>query len=185
MANPNDLIGEVASVSEAIRARKEDDELPPPAVSLSERRKAQDSGKRMEALSLRMAGLTYAQIATRLNISEQGAMDLVTRTLERAENLAAREMRELEGARLDRAQAAIWTQVLEGDVKAVESFLRISQRRAKLFGLDAPTAVNVNVGIRMEMEQALDQLQKVVLGKVVNSHYESTAEPERPPALDA
>ena len=112
-------------------------------------------------------------------------MDLVTRTLERAENLAAREMRELEGARLDRAQAAIWTQVLEGDVKAVESFLRISQRRAKLFGLDAPTAVNVNVGIRMEMEQALDQLQKVVLGKVVNSHYESTAEPERPPALDS
>ena len=177
MAKPSDVLGDVLEVSAQAR------ESAP--TSLAAKRKEQTRSRRIEALSLRLAGLTYEQIAERLDISPEGARDMVNRTLDRAENQIVDEMRELEGARLDRAQAAIWTKVLEGDTKAVDTFLRISQRRARLYGLDSPTAINVSVGVRQEMEQALDDLQQVVMGKVLDSHYENTVEPERPPALDA
>ena len=72
-------------------------------------------------------------------------------------------MRELENARLDRAQAAIWSQVLAGDYRAVMVFLQISQRRAKLNGLDSSASVVVSTNARMEMERALADLQEMIL----------------------
>lgn len=135
---------------------------------LDDVRRKRAQARRVEALALRLAGLSYEQIGDRLDISPEGALDLVRRTLTRAENLAVEQMREMEGARLDRAQAAIWTRVLEGDIKAVDSFLRISHRRANLFGLDAPTKIDLSVTVRQEMEQALAELNRVVLlGEVV------------------
>ena len=104
MAKPSDLVNEVIDVSSQTR----ESPRPEQPSSLAERRKAQERGRRVEALSLRLAGLTYEQIGERLNLSTQGARDMVNRTLARAENQVVEEMRELEGARLDRAQAAIW-----------------------------------------------------------------------------
>lgn len=171
MAEPSDLVGEVAQVAEAA-------DLPlnagPTYRNLDDVRAGQQSARRVEALSLRLAGLTYEQIGERLGISKEGARNLINRTLQQAENLAAAELRELETARLDRAQAAIWTRVLEGDLRAVDTFLRISRRRSDLLGLDAPTEINLKVGIKDEMTRALDELQSVVLGEVVGSVYEST-----------
>lgn len=151
-------------------------------------RKQRQQSRRTEAVSLRLAGLTWEQIGERLDINASGARDLVNRTLTAAENLAVEQMRDVEGARLDRAQAAIWTKVLEGDLKAVDTFLRISQRRSKLFGMDAPLSLNVSVGVRREMEDALDQLQTVVMGTVVSSSYlndDTDEETDGPPALDS
>ena len=62
---------------------------------------------------------------------------------------------------LDRAQAAIWGQVLAGDYRAVMVFLQISQRRAKLNGLDAPTSIVISPNVRIEMERALAELQEI------------------------
>jgi transposase len=180
MAEPSDILGEVVEVA----AEHDTSFSGPLHRNLDDVRRKKDSARRMEALSLRLAGLTYEQIAERLDMSKSGAIDLVNRTLNRAENQAVDQMRDLEATRLDRAQAAIWTRVLEGDAKAVDTFLRISQRRAKLFGLDAPTAINLNVGIRNEMEQALTHLQNIVLGKVVSSHYEDSDE-SPPPAIES
>jgi hypothetical protein len=67
---------------------------------------------------------------------------LVNRTLRTAENRAVEGMRELENARLDRAQAAIWSRVLAGDYRAVMVFLQISARRARLNSLDSPAALD-------------------------------------------
>src|SRR5215208_1667353 len=89
------------------------------------------------------------------------------------QSYAAEEMRELENARLDRAQAAIWTQVLAGDYRAVMVFLQISQRRAKLNGLDSPAPVAISPNVRGEMERALADLQQLVLaGEVESVSYE-------------
>lgn len=170
MAEPSDLIGEVAGVAAEADIPKH---IGPIHRNLDDVREKKYAARRVEALSLRLAGLTYEQIGERLGISTQGAIDLVNRTLSRAENLAVQQLRELESARLDRAQAAIWTQVLEGDLRAVDVFLRLSKRRSLLLGLDAPTEININVGIRDEMEAALGELEKVILGTVVRSHYES------------
>jgi hypothetical protein len=139
----------------------------PPNLDTVRRRKAES--RRVKALSLRMAGLTYAQVGEQLSISEEGARDLVERTLGPGDHTAADTMRELEGQRLDRAQAAIWTRVIAGDDKAIQTFLHLSQRRARLFGLDMPTKIDLSVSVRQEMETALIHLEALVLGEVTGA----------------
>jgi DNA-binding CsgD family transcriptional regulator len=80
--------------------------------NLENARSARQRARRVEALSLRLAGVSTAQIAERMGIQPDTVRKLINRTLQTAENRAVEEMRELENARLDRAQAAIWTQVL-------------------------------------------------------------------------
>jgi hypothetical protein len=164
MAKPSDLLGEVAAISQADR----EGTLPAPPLgvvhtNLNDARSKRQQARRAEALSLRLAGLSYEQIGERLQISTSGAEEMINRTLERAENRAVTELRELENARLDRAQDGVWSKVLEGDLKAVDVFLRISNRRSKLNGLDAPTQVNLSVHIREELNSALTQLEAMVL----------------------
>jgi transposase len=130
------------------------------------RRKRQQT-RRVEAMSLKLAGVSTAQIAERMGIAPDSVRKLINRTLATAENRAAEEMRELENARLDRAQAAIWSNVLAGDYGAVMVFLHISQRRAKLNGLDSPVSVVISPNVRGEMERALSELQQV-LGMVAD-----------------
>lgn len=159
MAKSSDLQGEISAVAAATEMSG--------YRSMDDQRRKRDALKRNEALSLRLAGLTYDQIADRLNISHTGVVDLVNRTLSRAENRQVEEMRDIENARLDRAQASIWTAVLNGNLKAVDSFLRISQRRARLNGLDEPTKINLSVSVRQEMEMALASLERTILGEVI------------------
>lgn len=128
--------------------------------------------RRVEAMSLRLAGLQYDQIGERLGIDPHTAQALVERNLERATNRHADQLRVLENDRLDRAQAAIWTKVLQGDLNAVKTFLSISQRRAKMNGLDAPKQIALSANVRVEMEQALSELQNIVLGEVVEERYD-------------
>lgn len=154
MAKPGDPTGDVI---EALHTATVTD------IASGQRERA----RRVEAMSLRLAGLTYEQIGQRLDISKTAALDLVKRGLETAENLNAEQLREIENARLDRAQASIWTKVLDGDIQALDAFLRISARRARLNGMDAPQKVDMNVHIRAEMVQALENLERVVLGEVV------------------
>jgi hypothetical protein len=80
----------------------------------------------------------------------------------------AEQMRAVENARLDRAQAAIWAKVLAGDINAGRLFLAISARRSAMNGLDAPKRFELSANVRVEMEQALADLHQVVLGEVVD-----------------
>ena len=45
------------------------------------------------------------------------------------------EVRELEDSRLDALQAAVWTDAIAGDPRAVQLVLKIMDQRAKLLGL--------------------------------------------------
>lgn len=138
-----------------------------PKAKAAARREEEQKKRRLEAMSLRQAGLTWDQIGERLGIARDSARELVYRNLERADNREVDAQRAIENARLDRAQAAIWTRVLNGEDKAIDTFLRISQRRARLNGLDAPQKLDLNLSIRQEMEEALHNLERVVLGEVI------------------
>lgn len=131
------------------------------------RRVEEETTRRMQATSLRLAGVTYEQIGERLGISASGAQHLVETNLHRANQREVDALRAIENQRLDKAMSAIWSDVLSGDIKAIDTFLRISARRSKLNGLDAPQKLDLNVSIRQEMEDALANLEKMVLGKVV------------------
>lgn len=120
------------------------------------------SARRVEAMAMRLAGFTGVQIGQRLGVSESQVSGLINGTLQRAENQTVAEMREIENQRLDRAQLAVWQEVLRGDLKAIDVFLKISQQRSKINGLYAPTKIDMNIGIRNEMQGALADLERLM-----------------------
>lgn len=131
------------------------------------RQPSEQERRSIEALSYRMAGLSYDQIAERMGLDSGMAKHLVERNLTRARNSLAEPMRELENSRLDRLQAAFWSDALKGDPVAARMVMDISARRARMNGLDAPKQIALSANVRMEMQLALAQLREVVLGEVV------------------
>lgn len=103
---------------------------------------------REKACALRGDGLTYRQIAKRLDIGITTAYEYVIGALKEAalNSLVAQQLRELEVQRLDR----LWRRwlplaVAKGpggpDEGAAAMCLRISSQRCKILGLDAPIKV--------------------------------------------
>jgi len=93
-----------------------------------------------DALELRKTGMTYEQIAKKLEMSSTGAYKCVSRALERLEaetGEKANEVRKLELERLDVMLAGVWKKAQAGNVYAVDRVLRIQERRSKYLGLDA------------------------------------------------
>ncbi len=106
---------------------------------------AKTRDKRRQALDLRMAGVPYDRIATELGYAnKQNARRAVLAALDAHEADSVKEMRAVEGAVLDRAQRAIWPAIIAGDIEAVRALVRISAQRARLFGLYAPTKIEVS-----------------------------------------
>ena len=108
--------------------------------------------RRAYVLEQRKGGSTYREIATAA-IKKFGVENLpkgyderyawmdvkaeLTR-IQSANAETAAEIRDIEMARLDRMQTALWSKVLQGHEGAIDRVLRIMQRRADLLGLDAP-----------------------------------------------
>lgn len=98
--------------------------------------------RQRQAVELRRAGASYEQIARQLEYrGKSGAFAAVRAALKKAVVEEVDELRTLEQERLDLAQAAIWVQVRNGNLGAIDRFLRIQDRRARLLGLDAPMKV--------------------------------------------
>ena len=103
---------------------------------------------RRRAWELRIAGLTQQQIGAKLGLSQS----IVSRMLARARadateathTVAATATTE-QVARLDRMLTALWEKVRNGNERAIESALRIEERRAKLLGLDAAVRKEVDI----------------------------------------
>jgi hypothetical protein len=94
-----------------------------------------------EALALRRRGMTFAAIGAELGFTEQAAHRAVQRALAKLAEESRKEavhLRTLELARLDALLEGVWSKAISGDVPAVGAVLKISERRAKLCGLDAP-----------------------------------------------
>lgn len=73
-----------------------------------------------------------------LNLSKTVSVDLLKAAEARRETSerAQDEWLELELARIDKVQSAIWQQCLSGNLWAVDRFVALSARRAKMLGLD-------------------------------------------------
>jgi hypothetical protein len=117
---------------------------------------AETSERRAQAIALRIAGLEWQEIANRLGYASRGAACTdVSRALEsnrREERAQVEELRFVESQRLDRLQVAVWAQAIAGDPRAVEAALKVMDRRAKLFGLDASKQMEIAFTRRTEME---------------------------------
>lgn len=106
------------------------------------------SKRRAQAIAYRMAGMDYATIAERLDYGspQAASKDLfrALRSYREEEESKVEEWRQLESQRLDRLQAAAWAKALKGDLKAIETVLKVISQRSKLLGLDMPLRAEVS-----------------------------------------
>lgn len=140
-------------------------------MTASKAAQAATAQRRAQAVQMRVAGVSWDLIASRLGYSgKAAACKDVTRALERARAETAEateQLRQLEAARLDRLQAGLWTSACAGDTRAVDVALKIIDRRVKLLGLD---------GAQRVIDNAVDAWL---------THLTHSAAPEsEPPALD-
>jgi hypothetical protein len=99
--------------------------------------KAEVAARRREALRLRLGGASLVQIGERLGISESRACRVVNDALRQTVQEPADQIRQLEAARLDQLQVAMWPKAMQGSGWAVDRCLGIMKRRAELLALDA------------------------------------------------
>jgi len=99
--------------------------------------KAIERRQRMdEALRLRARGKLYREIAEELGCSEGTAHGWVSDAMAEIPRESAETVFHIELDRLDMAQKALLPGVEAGDPKSIEAWLKIHDKRVKLFHLD-------------------------------------------------
>ncbi len=98
--------------------------------------------RQLQALELRKEGFTYDAIAKKLNYnSYQAASAAIEAALKRVLQRPAEEVRKIELERLDMMLRALLPKIRIADWQAINTALRIMDRRAKYLGLDAPVVI--------------------------------------------
>ncbi len=128
--------------------------------------------KQRRALQLRTEGRTLDQIADELGYADKsGAHRAITAALDRHEAAAVDEYRDLEAARLNELQRAVWPLAIAGDLAAVTACIRIIDRRARLLGLDVPAQLDVTASAStVDLEAAFTRL--VAIARQSAHHHE-------------
>ena len=103
--------------------------------------------KERQVVQYRQSGATFDAIAKKLDYAnESSARAAFKRAMERMRDDALNaEMRELHRQRLETALMAIWPDVVKGDLEAIKVMLKILERDAKLYGIDAPVKTEMEV----------------------------------------
>jgi hypothetical protein len=122
--------------------------------------------------AMRASGASFRAIGSALGIDPTWARTLLLKALEEITAETAELLRVQEGERLDLLQRGVWPAALAGDTKATAAVIRIMERRAKLFGLDAPIKVAVDADVDAQIAELAAML--VIPSQVV------THEPDAP-----
>jgi len=99
--------------------------------------------RRARAFELRKAGGSFREIARRLGVDVHTAhadIDAELAVLREGTVEHANQIRELELQRCDEMTAGLWPKIRAGSPPAVSAAIRVSERRSRLLGLDAPVA---------------------------------------------
>jgi len=119
------------------------------------------AARRAQAINLRKAGLGYAAIAQQCGYAgPSGAYAAVMTALHAVTREPARELMDLEVARLDDLLLGLWADARKGNVAKIDRVLKIMQRRADLLGLDAPRRFADATDTRRDAEQIAAEIGK-------------------------
>jgi len=116
------------------------------------------------AVDLRAEGLTYREVGERLGITRQMATRVVKRGLATLVRERGAEMLALDNERVDMVWRAMWPHARAGSAPHAMVCLKALERRARLFGLDAPTRAHITAHITPEETAALDAEIEELLG---------------------
>ena len=132
------------------------------------------SRKANAAVQMRLAGATWAEIATALGYPTPRQALIATekalvKQLDSDEDKA--KMRKIAGARLERLLRSVWPKAIDPDnpdhLLAVTKARELVDRHAKLYGLDAPTEVVVHNPTQTELEAWVTRLLAATEPRVV------------------
>lgn len=124
--------------------------------------------RRREALEMRTRAMTYQQIADALKVSISTAYGDVKAELEKLQEETAEDAREvlrLELDRLDKAAAALASKVEEGDTRAIDSWLRIMDRRARYLGLDSAQRIEAKHDFGVDLDAVRRKIARKIEGE--------------------
>lgn len=113
------------------------------------RRKMSAAEKSKRAISLKLAGASYKEIAENLGYADpSGAQKVVSRGLRKSLQENAAELRRIHYSRLEHMLMIIWPDVNVGDAKSMNTALNVMDRMEKLYGLNAAEKVDITAGPR-------------------------------------
>lgn len=162
---PNEVVAELAAASLAVTVDSTDPLAPVAAlapIDLNPQGMITNIEQDEEIYALHMAGHTLTNIAhhyTKLT-GRRWTIDEVSEALTRAgqrgvvrtqQQLAYAAQLELD--RMDAALKAIWPAVQDGNLQAMDRWLRLSAERRKMLGLDAP---DIQVSLRLGNADGVD-----------------------------
>ncbi len=110
-------------------------------------------------IELRKGGKTWEQIGRELGMTGGGAHTAYMRALKRIPAEAVAELRTMDNERINALIDAGWPKAMAGSARHIEVITRLLERRAKLFGLDAPQLHHIEVLTQDVLDQAIAQLE--------------------------
>lgn len=117
------------------------------------------AARRNEAVRMRLMGVTYEEIARQLGYADRsGARTIVIDALSKQEAESVALLRKVENERLNRVLVGIWPDAIKGKLAAVDRVIRISERLARLNGLDAPISIAVSDDIDQQIMDLAEQI---------------------------
>jgi hypothetical protein len=105
--------------------------------------------KAVKAIELRKQGYTLAEIAPMVGYKTAGGVSgAIAKEIDRFVQEPTEQLIKMELQRLDRMMRAIWSEAVDDkDKGAIETVLKIMDRRSKLLGLDKAIATSVSQNV--------------------------------------
>ena len=103
----------------------------------------------MKMYRMRIQGYTIVEIADELKCAISVVSTTLKRLMDELKALSAQEAdayRAYELTRLDNLFKSLQPKIEEGDVNAVNSAVRVIERRCKMLGIDAPQEIKIDDG---------------------------------------
>lgn len=120
--------------------------------------------RRRKVQAMVLAGVPYEEIASTVGCSKSTVQADVMHLMGEWRKTAAYQIDEariLELSRMDRLNVAVWRQAMNGDLLAVDKALKVSERRAKILGLDA--AQKMQLEVRVDNPMLLTMVGKALV----------------------
>jgi hypothetical protein len=118
-------------------------------------------------LELRIAGYSFRRVAEEMTrrgtpMGTTTAFRRVEWALQQILTPGVEELRRMEGERLDVAMRALLPGLEDGNVQAVQAWIKLSESRRRLFGLDAPVKIDATVTETTQVDIELDEMIREV-----------------------
>lgn len=117
-----------------------------------------------EAVGLRIRGKTYQQIADILGVSDGQAFKLIQDELTRRREITREQVETIRAIEMERLESwldKLFPNIETGDCKAIQTAVKIQERKSKLLGLDAAIDIAVKAE-NLDDEALIARLREAV-----------------------